>query len=55
MLEQLGYAEEAQLVNQSIREATAAGYLTADIGGNTSTKEMTDAILEALAKVYVKA
>ncbi|GEK58295.1 tartrate dehydrogenase [Marinococcus halophilus] len=55
MLEQLGYAEEAQLVNQSIRDATAAGYLTADIGGNTSTKEMTDAILEALAKVYVKA
>lgn len=55
MLEQLGYAEEAQLVNQSIREATAAGYLTADIGGNNSTKEMTDAILEALAKVYVKA
>lgn len=55
MLEQLGYAEEAQLVNQSIRDATAGGYLTADIGGNTSTKEMTDAILEALAKVYVKA
>lgn len=55
MLEQLGYAEEAQLVNQSIRDATADGYLTADIGGNTSTKEMTDAILEALAKVYVKA
>ncbi|SFQ38931.1 tartrate dehydrogenase [Salibacterium halotolerans] len=55
MLEHLGLKEEAVLVNQAIKDATQSGFLTADIGGNTSTKEMTDSILQQLSNIYEKA
>ncbi|MGW8001807.1 tartrate dehydrogenase [Staphylococcus shinii] len=55
MLEELGLKEEAQLVNQAIKNATSKGYLTADIGGNTQTSEMTDAIINELANIKVNA
>ncbi|WP_010530105.1 tartrate dehydrogenase [Lentibacillus jeotgali] len=55
MLDHLGLKKEAAFVNQAIKNATKSGYLTADIGGSTSTKEMTDSILEQLANVYEKA
>lgn len=53
MLQELGLQEEAELINQAIRNATANGYLTADIGGNTHTKDMTDAIINELANIKV--
>ncbi|WP_085521010.1 tartrate dehydrogenase [Tuberibacillus sp. Marseille-P3662] len=55
MLDHLGLKEEAAFVNQAIKDATKSGFLTADIGGSTSTKEMTDSILEQLSNVYEKA
>ncbi|WP_373893728.1 tartrate dehydrogenase [Virgibacillus sp. CBA3643] len=54
MLDHLGLKEEAAFVNQAIKGATKSGCLTADIGGSTSTKEMTDSILEQLSIVYEK-
>lgn len=55
MLEHLGLEKEASFVNQAIRDATASGALTPDLGGKTSTTEMTDSIIEHLAAMYEKA
>ncbi|UOQ45482.1 tartrate dehydrogenase [Halobacillus salinarum] len=52
MLEHLGLPEEAKLINDSIRAATKDGILTADIGGNNSTKEVTDSIIAHISKMY---
>ncbi|WP_100401186.1 tartrate dehydrogenase [Bacillus sp. FJAT-44742] len=52
MLENLGLADEASLINKAIRETTQEGVLTADIGGNNSTKEVTDTIISHLSKLY---
>lgn len=48
MLDHLGLKEEANQVNEAIKKATSSGALTIDIGGNTSTKEMADSIIENL-------
>jgi len=48
LLDHLGLKKEAATVNEAIRKATHSGVLTADMGGNNSTKEMTDAIIKHL-------
>jgi tartrate dehydrogenase/decarboxylase/D-malate dehydrogenase len=48
MLDFLGYGELGQLVLDSIEETLEAGIKTADIGGNASTREVTDSIIAAL-------
>lgn len=48
MLDHLGLKEEANQVNEAIKKPTGSGALTIDIGGNTTTKEMADSIIENL-------
>ncbi len=48
MLDHLGLKEEASQVNEAIKKATGSDALTIDIGGNTTTKEMADSIIENL-------
>ncbi len=48
MLDHLGLKEEANQVNEAIKKATGSGARTIDIGGNTTTKEMADSIIENL-------
>lgn len=48
MLDHLGLKEEANQVNEAIKKATGSGALTIDIGGNTTTKEMANSIIENL-------
>ncbi|MFS0750927.1 tartrate dehydrogenase [Oceanobacillus sp. 1P07AA] len=52
MLEHLGLSEEAQLISDAIRATTKNGVLTADIGGDNSTKEVTDSIISHISKLY---
>ncbi|MGQ3382266.1 MULTISPECIES: tartrate dehydrogenase [Glutamicibacter] len=49
MLEHFGLADEARRLEAAIEAATAAGRLTADIGGTSVTSEVTEAIVEALS------
>jgi tartrate dehydrogenase/decarboxylase / D-malate dehydrogenase len=51
MLDHLGLKEEAELINKAIAETTGQGILTRDIGGTYNTVEITDRIIENLAKV----
>lgn len=55
MLDHIGLKEEAEQVNQAIRETTRQGILTRDIGGTHYTKDVTNAIIANLSKVKVKA
>jgi tartrate dehydrogenase/decarboxylase/D-malate dehydrogenase len=55
MLDHIGLKEEAEQVNQAIRETTRQGILTRDIGGTHNTKDVTNAIIANLSKVKVKA
>lgn len=48
MLDHFGLHEEARLIEAAIEQTTAAGHLTQDVGGNTSTEAVTDAVVEAL-------
>lgn len=43
-----GRYEDAQRIERSVEASLAAGILTRDIGGQASTKEMTEAIIERL-------
>ena len=43
-----GLYEDAQRIEHAVEETLAAGILTRDIGGQASTKEMTEAIIERL-------
>lgn len=52
MLDHLGLKDEAELINQAIRETTRQGVLTRDLGGNYNTEEITDVILKNLAPVH---
>ncbi|MRG84836.1 tartrate dehydrogenase [Salinibacillus xinjiangensis] len=51
MLDHLGLQEEAEQLNQAIRETTRQGYLTRDLGGTHNTEEITDAIIDNLGKI----
>ncbi|HEY4957412.1 MAG TPA: tartrate dehydrogenase [Caldimonas sp.] len=48
MLEHLGEAAAAQRVMQAIEATTAAGVHTPDLGGNATTRDVTDAVCGAL-------
>lgn len=48
MLEHLGLADEAAAVMTAIRQTTASGMLTPDLGGTSTTTEIGDAILSHL-------
>ena len=43
-----GRYEDASCIEQAVEASLAAGILTRDIGGQASTKEMTEAIIERL-------
>ena len=45
----------ARRVEAAIEATTAAGHLTRDIGGTADTNEITEAIIEALAKSLTSA
>ncbi len=48
LLEHLGFAPDAARVHSAIRDVTASGLKTRDIGGSASTTEVADAIVGAL-------
>ena len=49
MLEHLGEKEAAARLMQAVERVTGAGLVqTADLGGKSTTKEVTDAVCEAL-------
>jgi tartrate dehydrogenase/decarboxylase/D-malate dehydrogenase len=48
MLDHLGLSTEASRVMQAIETCTAADVLTPDLGGNCTTRQVTDAIVNAL-------
>jgi len=50
MLDHFGLHEEARRVEAAIEEATGAGHLTRDVGGDATTADVTDAIIEAVAR-----
>ena len=43
-----GRYEDAKCIEDAVEETLAAGILTRDIGGEASTKEMTEAIIARL-------
>jgi tartrate dehydrogenase/decarboxylase/D-malate dehydrogenase len=50
MLDHFGLHEEARRIEAAIEEATGTGHLTRDVGGDATTADVTDAIIEALAR-----
>ena len=50
MLDHLGEPEMGALVLQAIEETLQQGIKTGDIGGSSNTKEVTDAVIEALKR-----
>jgi tartrate dehydrogenase/decarboxylase/D-malate dehydrogenase len=48
MLEHLGEAEAAGRLMRAVEQVTAAGILTPDVGGTATTKEVTDAVVDAI-------
>ena len=55
MLDHFGLHAEARAVEAAIDVTTAAGQVTRDVGGTANTEQVTDAIIEALAKALVSA
>jgi tartrate dehydrogenase/decarboxylase/D-malate dehydrogenase len=48
MLEHLGEAEGAARLMRAVEQVCAAGILTPDVGGKATTREVTDAVIEAI-------
>jgi tartrate dehydrogenase/decarboxylase/D-malate dehydrogenase len=48
MLEHLGEAEAAGRLMRAVEQVTAAGILTPDVGGTATTKQVTDAVVDAI-------
>lgn len=48
MLEHLGEAEAAERLMRAVEQVTAAGILTPDVGGTATTKQVTDAVVDAI-------
>ncbi len=48
MLEHLGEAEAAGRLMRAVEQVTAAGILTPDVGGTATTKQVTDAVIDAI-------
>lgn len=53
MLDHFGLPEEARRVEAAIAAATGSGLLTRELGGTSSTEEITDGIIAALKPVLV--
>src|SRR5699024_418002 len=54
MLDNFELKDEAMQLNNAIKKATESGVHTQDIGGNTTTEEMTNAIIQNLNYKIVK-
>lgn len=54
MLAWLGQKEAADKLMACVEDVCAAGIVTKDLGGNANTKEVTDAVCEAVKKAYKK-
>ena len=52
MLAWLGEEEAAKKLMDSVEAVTEQGIATRDLGGNSKTQEVTDAVCEELEKVY---
>lgn len=50
MLEYLGQAEGAEKVMQALQEVFVSGPRTPDVGGGATTREVEDALVEAIAR-----
>ena len=48
MLEHLGQAEAAARMMKAVEEVCAAGIMTPDVGGKANTREVTEAVIEAV-------
>ena len=48
MLEHLGEREASELLMDSVARVTAAGILTPDLGGTATTRQVTDAVVDAI-------
>jgi tartrate dehydrogenase/decarboxylase/D-malate dehydrogenase len=48
MLEHLGEADGAARLMRAVEQVCAAGILTPDVGGKATTREVTDAVIEAI-------
>ncbi|MET8082130.1 isocitrate/isopropylmalate family dehydrogenase [Streptomyces sp. NPDC005303] len=48
MLEHFGLPEQAARLNKAIEVTTAAGILTRDVGGTSTTEDVTKALIDAL-------
>jgi tartrate dehydrogenase/decarboxylase / D-malate dehydrogenase len=48
MLEHLGEAEAAGRLMRAVEQVTAAGILTPDVGGTATTRQVTDAVIDAI-------
>ena len=48
MLEHLGEKDAAIRLTSAVERVCAAGVLTPDVGGKATTKEVTDAVIDAI-------
>jgi len=48
MLEHLGEMDAASRLMTAVERVCAAGVLTPDVGGKATTKEVTDAVIDAI-------
>ena len=48
MLDHLGESDAAQRLMAAVERVTGAGILTPDVGGKANTKEVTDAVVDAI-------
>ena len=48
MLEHLGESEAAAVLMRAVERVTGAGILTPDLGGNATTRDVTDAVIDAV-------
>ena len=48
MLDHLGEADAAARLMKAVEEVCAAGFMTPDVGGNATTAEVTDAVIDAI-------
>lgn len=55
MLDHLGLADEARMVDAAIESTTTGGVLPRDLGGTATTKEVTEAIIAALSRALLGA
>ena len=50
MMEHLGEAAAAARLMRAVEDVTGAGILTPDVGGTATTKEVTDAVCDAIRR-----